>query len=298
MRNERVIIVPEGSENMRLDKFLASQLNSLSRTKINTLISTNNVLVDGAAKKPSFRVCKNQKITVVIEEKKDVLRPYEFPVKIIYEDKDVIVIDKPAGLTVHPPSLNYYKTLVNALLYLKKDLFDGSPLRPGVVHRLDKETSGVIVLAKNRGSYYNLINQFKERKIEKEYWAIVWGNPQKDNLSVAAPLGRDKKNRLKMKVSFLKAKTAYTEIEAVKRFKNSTLLSIKPSTGRTHQIRVHLKFLGLPIIGDSKYGMKDGYCRLFLHARELGFYHPSQGTFIKFKSPLPLWFEDYIKDNS
>ena len=177
-----------------------------------------------------------------------------------------------------------------------KKLAKTSPLRPGVVHRLDKETSGVMVLAKNKASYDNLVEQFKARIVKKEYRAIVWGKISKERIAVDLPLGRDSKNRLKMKVNLLKSKKAYTEIEVIKRLKGSTYLLIKPLTGRMHQIRVHLKFLNLSIVGDKKYGVKDSYKDLFLHAKELRFKHPVTAKELRYSSPLPERFERFLKE--
>lgn len=291
-------MVSRDCQGKRLDKFLAEQLPFLSRGKIQGAIEGGLVSVDGKIKKKSsFHLQPDQRISFLIEEEKKALRPFEFKVKIIYEDDDIIVVDKPSGLAVHPPSENYYQTLVNALLYLKKDLSTLNPLRPGVVHRLDKETSGVIVLAKNNLSHKNLIEQFKKRKVKKEYRAIVWGKIARDKLSLALPLSRDKRNRLKMKISFFKSKEAYTEIEAIERLKDATFLSLIPHTGRTHQIRVHLKFLGFPIVGDKKYGIKDDYKELFLHAYKLGFFHPKSGKFWEFSSALPERFKEFIREH-
>jgi len=297
---EKIFLVSIQDKGLRLDKFLAAQLKPLSRTKIHSLISKKNVFVDNEVKKSSFCLRTGQQVRVLLEkEEKNELKPYDFKVKIIYEDKDIIVIDKPSGLVVHPPQKHYYKTLVNALLHFKKQLFSGEHnfLRPGVVHRLDKETSGVMVLAKNRNSYNSLVEQFKERKVKKEYTAIVWGDLKKDKLSVNLPLARDKKNRLKMKVGFHEGKQAYTEIEVFKKLRGSACLLIKPSTGRMHQIRVHLKFLGLPIVGDKKYGIKDNWNGLLLHAGRITFEHPTKGGKLSFSSSLPERFKRFIREN-
>jgi len=291
---EKILVVAREAEGMRLDKFLAGQLSFLSRTKIHNLIHKEAVFVDGRIRKPSFHLQTGQSIRATIEEEKELLKPFDFAVKIIHEDKDIIVIDKPTGLTVHPPQARYYKTLVNALLYLKKELAKSSFLRPGVVHRLDKATSGVMVLAKNNHSYGSLVEQFKERKVRKEYQAIVWGKVGGEKLIMDLPLSRDKRHRLKMKVSFLKSKKAYTEAEVVNTFGDSTFLLLKPLTGRMHQIRVQLSFLGFPIVGDKRYGIKDDYKELFLHAGKLGFHHPQTKNFIEFTSSLPGRFEKFI----
>ncbi len=265
------------------------------------------VWVDGLAKKPSFLLRPGQEIRILIENPKKELPPFNFLVKIIHEDEDILVVDKPKGLVVHPPQAGYDKTMVNALIWMGKDLWAGKDLgagskpaptlRPGVVHRLDKETSGVMVLAKNEQSFQNLTEQFKQRKVKKEYRAITWGQIKKDKISLNLPLARDKRNRLKMKVSFLQAKEAFSEVEVIQRLAKATYLKVFPRTGRMHQIRVHLKFLGFPIVGDKKYGLRDNYKQLFLHAHRLGFFHPSSVVFSEFISPLPEYFKEFIEEH-
>ena len=281
-----------------MDKFLQQNLQSISRTKFNLLIKMNRVLVDGKPKKPNYRLKAGQVISVEIEEdKKDVLKPFEFKVNIIYEDNDILVVEKPTDIIVHPPQPSVQDTLVNALLYMKKDLSSISASRPGVVHRLDRETSGCLVLAKNNFAHLNLVEQFRKRKIKKEYLAIVWGIVNKDNLVVDLPLRRDEKNRLRMKVSFLQSKKAYTEFNVKERLNDSTFIGINLLTGRMHQIRVHLKFLGFPIVGDKKYGIKDDYDEMFLHAHKLGLFHPCTGKFMEFISPMPERFTKFINEH-
>jgi 23S rRNA pseudouridine1911/1915/1917 synthase len=293
---EQKIVVEEKSKGIRLDKFLTAKISWLSRAKISNLINQGLVRVEGKIKKPSFHLDSGQKVTLTLIEEKKELKPFDFAVKIVYEDDDIIVVDKPGGLVVHPPQAGYSRTLVNALISLKKELAKIEPLRPGVVHRLDKETSGIMILAKNKQSYQDLVRQFKERKIEKEYRAIVWGQIKKKDLVVDLPLARDKKNRLKMKISFIKSKAAYTQVKTLARFPDSTYLEVKPRTGRMHQIRAHLKFLGFPIIGDKKYGIKDDYQELFLHAYKIGFHHPQNKKYLEFASALPEHFKKFIKE--
>ena len=295
---EKQLIVGTEYAGQRLDKFLSSRLDSLSRTKIHSLIKEGLVLVDGQVKKASFLIHRKQQISIILKEEKKELKPFDFAVKIVYEDSDIIVVDKPTGLVVHPPQEGYHKALVNALIYLKKELSSSSSvLRPGVVHRLDKETSGVMVLSKNKYSYQSLVAQFKEKKVIKTYRAIVWGKLKKEKMLIDLPLTRDTRNRLKMKVSFLKAKEAYTEVEVAKALEGSTYLRLRPRTGRMHQIRVHLKFLGFPIVGDKKYGIKDDYKELFLHAEELSFSHPRGTKRLKFHSKLPERFLKFLKEH-
>ena len=292
---EKEILTPPSAKGTRLDKFLHQVLKPISRSKITSLIESGNILIDGKKKKASYSLKGEETIYISVVEEKKELRPFAFNVNILYEDDSILVVDKPAGLTTHPPQITYDETLVNALLYMGKELFAASKLRPGVVHRLDKETSGVMVLAKNEHGYKSLVEQFKKRKIKKEYRAICWGIIKEDSLSVDVPLARDKKNRLKMKVSFVKSRSALTHINVLERLKESTYIALDLLTGRMHQIRVHLKFLGYPLVGDKKYGIKDKYDDLFLHAYKLGFYHPDTGKFLEFKSKIPEYFDNLIK---
>jgi 23S rRNA pseudouridine1911/1915/1917 synthase len=294
---EERLTVCANHRGMRLDKFLQANLNSYSRTKITELIHEDRVFVNGSVKKPSYRLKCGETVILKSEEKKETLKPFAFDVKIIYEDTEILVVDKPGGLTVHPAAETFSETLVNALLYLKKELSTVSPLRPGIVHRLDKETSGVMVLAKNNSSHLKLVEQFRQRKVKKEYFALVWGVINKNHLTVDLPLRRDEKNRLKMKISFIRSKKAYTELEVKERLSDSTFVSLKPLTGRMHQLRVHLKFLGFPILGDKKYGLKDDYGEMFLHAHKLGIYHPRTNEFMEFLSPIPERFEKFISEH-
>jgi len=292
----QTLTVPPDFTGERLDKFLQLNLKSVSRTKFNILIKEGGVLVNGQPKKPNYRLKGGDLISVEIgEEKKDVLKPFKFNVNIIYEDSDILVVEKPIDIVVHPPQKENQNTLVNALLYMKKELSSINMMRPGVVHRLDRETSGCLVFAKNNFAHLNLVEQFRQRKIKKEYLAIVWGIVSKDKLVADLPLRRDEKNRLKMKVSFLKAKKAYTEFTVKERLTGATFMSINLLTGRMHQIRVHLKFLGFPIVGDKKYGIKDDYNELFLHAHKLGLHHPRTDKFMEFVSPMPERFTNFLE---
>ena len=295
--NQRTIKVPEHACGKRLDKFLSEEFSGISRSKIHSLIDEGKVLVDDRSSKPSRVLKSGEMIVVVVDQKKNELKPYDFDVKIIYEDDDILVVDKPAGLVVHPPQQGYHQTLVNALIGMRKDLSSISADRPGVVHRLDKETSGLLVVAKNNQSHLALVETFRSRTISKEYRAIVWGVMKKDHMAVDLPVARDARNRLKMKVSFLKSKEALTELDVLERLEGSTYLSVKIHTGRMHQIRVHLNFLGYPIVGDKKYGKKDNYGDLFLHAYKLSFKHPLTKKPLEFTSSIPKYFDKFIKDN-
>ena len=284
------ILVNKDFEGVRLDNFVVSALPLFSRSRVKKLIDSGSILVDGKKRKVSFRLKENNSVMVSFVEDTHILRPYPFKVDIIYEDEDIIVVNKPGNLTVHPPSRNRQNTLVNALLYMGKELSGAGPLRRGIVHRLDKETSGAMVVAKNDFAHSSLVRQFKERRIKKEYRAIVWGIIKKDSVAVNLPLKRDQRNRLKMKVSMFKSKEAFTNIEVIERFKDSTYIRVMLLTGRMHQVRVHMSFLGHPILGDNKYGKKDSAGHLFLHSFKLGLYHPRTDKYMEFKAPLPEWF--------
>lgn len=295
MRKE--FLVNKYEQGHRLDTFLTKALSSLSRSKIKKLIEEGKILVRGMRKKGSYHLRFKDRVTVDYNnEVKLFLTPYPLDIKVIYEDKEIIVVDKPKNLVVHPPNVCHHQTLVNALLYMNKELSYFTPLRRGVVHRLDKETSGVMVLAKTNEAHLNLLEQFKERKVEKEYRAIVWGVVKENVWNIELPIRRHRYNRLRMKVGFVDSRSAATEIKVLKRFKDATFLAIKPITGRTHQIRVHLKFLGYPIVGDKKYGIKDAHKDLFLHAYKLGFWHPTEKKWLEFESALPCRFLEFIRE--
>ena len=293
---EKSILITKADNARRLDSFLTDNLVSLSRSKVQKFIKSGEVRVKGKLKRCNYRLRENDNIKIIIVDQPDTtLKPYCLEVDIIYEDKDIIIVNKPFGLVVHPPTANYYHTLVNALIYMGKELSDLNNLRRGIVHRLDKETTGVMVIAKNNFSHLNLIEQFKLRKVKKEYRAIVWGVIKQDSLQVDLPLKRDNRHRLRMKVNILGVKNAATDIGIIKRFSQVSYLKLKPSTGRMHQLRVHLSFLGYPILGDKKYGRKDNFSNLFLHAYRLHFYHPRTNELLKFQAPLPQWFSRFIK---
>lgn len=283
----RVGLEDEGS---RLDKFLSLQLPQISRSKISALIKTAQIKVNNSLKKGSYLLKVNDKIEVLLLFQDSRLKPCRFEIPIIWEDDFLLVVDKPQGLAVHPHGQNKTKTLVNALIYMRKDLFSLDKERPGVVHRLDKETSGIMVLAKNSLAYFDLIEQFKRRVVFKEYRALAWGCPDNDCFEVNLPIKRKEKDRLKMEVKLSGAKEALTKIKVLGRKNNITYLAVFPKTGRMHQIRVHLNFLGFPILGDKKYGRKDSYKNLFLHAYRIKLSHPKSKEIIEFSSRLPEYF--------
>jgi 23S rRNA pseudouridine1911/1915/1917 synthase len=289
---------------MRLDLFLtdyAARNNlGLSRTNIQKLIRQGKVFLDSLVEnKPHHKLNAGQKLQVFLPEKeKTEFLPEEIPLDIVYEDKDLLVINKQTGLVVHPAPGNRAHTLVNALLGRLTELSDINKNRPGIVHRLDKETSGLLVVAKNNASHLKLVKQFAQHSIQRKYIAIVCGRVEFDEDIIEAPIGRHPLQRKNMAVSFTKntkyAKSAY---KTLKRSRDFSLLELSPFTGRTHQLRVHLAYLGHPILGDAKYGKRGNFKRLALHAQELGFIHPTTGKPVHFTSKIPLEFQEFIEKN-
>jgi len=279
---------------MRLDVFIAqfSDNNNLgfSRNLIQKLIREGKVMRGGLSRlKPHYKVKAGDTFKIIIEEKKpNIIKPENIPLDIVYEDKDLAIINKPAGLVVHPAPGNFEHTLVNALLYHFKNLSDVNPQRPGIVHRLDKETSGLLVIAKNNAAHLSLSKQFARHTIKRKYLAIVKGRMEFDENIVELPIGRHPVKRKSMSVGFgEKTKYAKTYYRTLKRTKDFSILELEPFTGRTHQLRVHLAFLEHPILGDNKYGRNNEFKRLCLHAKSIGFIHPRSGNFIEFSSDIP-----------
>jgi len=274
---------------IRLDRFLARELPALSRSYIQKLINLDNVLVNGQIAKASLKITIGDTVIITIPPPEDnIILPESIPLSVIYEDADVIILDKPAGMTVYPAPGHHGQTLINALLAYYPPLAKiGSPNRPGIVHRLDKDTSGLLVVAKNDAAQQNLIGQFKARSITKVYLALVKGRVTSPHGIIEAPIGRDPYNRKRMAV-VEKGKEARTEYRIREYAGNNTLLEVVLKTGRTHQIRVHLSAIGYPVVGDSTYGGKSTFLkRQFLHAHKLGFNLPSTGTYREFESALP-----------
>lgn len=304
------IVVPNVEKRERLDKFLANQIENTSRSKIEKLIESKLVLVNGQTVKPSYKISPGERIIVKIpKEPRPALEPEPIPLDIVYEDDYLLVVNKPAGMVTHPGYGNYTGTLVNALLYhcskLSKVNVSGGEVRPGIVHRLDKDTSGLLVVAKDDETHRQLARQFFHKTVEREYWAVVWGHFGSNRGVIEAELGRSKNDRKKFAV-VEKGKLAVTEYEVLERFEFLSLLRLRLKTGRTHQIRVHLAHVGHPVFGDPVYGGRriawggiDKKKRLFvdellkimpgqaLHAKTLGFIHPWKNEFMKFDSELP-----------
>lgn len=273
----------------RLDKYISEHVPGLSRSQAQKLIDDGNVTVNGIIAKASLKVMTGDLIEIIIPPPPpSPLTPEAIPLKIVYEDDDLLVVDKPAGLTVHPAPGHPGGTLVNAILHYYPHLAEISDsLRPGVVHRLDKDTSGLMIVAKNITAQANLASQFQGRTVNKTYITLVKGHLTPESGIIEAPMGRHPHDRKRMAV-VSRGREARTEYRVLRYIGNYTLLEIKPETGRTHQIRVHLAAIGYPVVGDATYGVEsDELSRQFLHACKLGFKLPSTGGYIEFKSELP-----------
>ena len=282
----------------RLDKFVGERCPELSRTHAQKLIAEGFITVNGRAARSSLKLNPGDRVDVTIPpEPPSRLAPENIPLQIIYEDDDVLVVDKPAGLAVHPSPGHPGHTLANAVLARLPALAeDAASLRPGIVHRLDKDTSGVIVEAKNRVAQANLSDQFKSRAVSKSYLVLVRGRLTPETGIIEAAIGRDPRNRQRMAV-VARGREARTSYRVVRYIRDYTLLEIRPETGRTHQIRVHLAAIGFPVAGDAAYGIKSPHlARQFLHASRLGFCLPSTGQYFEFESPLPPDLEQALKD--
>ncbi len=288
MENKSCVIEPAGTDR-RLDLFLKEREPSFSRVALQEHVRAGRVLVDGKKVKPHHKLKAGEVVSWVLPDQDACsLSAEDIPLDIIFEDQDILVIDKPSGLVVHPGAGNDKHTLVHALLFHTSRLSSVSAERPGIVHRLDKDTSGVMVIAKNNKSHLHLARQFKAHTIERRYIALVEGAVEFDEGIVDVPIKRHLLDRRRMSVSFSgEAKEAQTFYQVLKRFPGYTAVALFPQTGRTHQLRVHLKYLGHPVLGDPTYGRSGLFSRLALHAMNLGFEHPSTGQMVHFSSPLP-----------
>ena len=287
-------------DNMRLDVYVAEKRKQLSRTMIQKLIENGNIQVNGETKKLSYKVQVGDQITIDQPKVKETdLKPQKIPIEIVYEDNDIIVVNKPKGLVVHPANGNPDGTLVNAIMAICKESLSGigGELRPGIVHRLDKDTSGLLIVAKNDRAHINMSNQIKNHEVRKIYIALVRGIIQEDEATIDMPIGRSTKDRKKMAV-VKDGKNAVTHFKVIKRYPKYTLLEVKIDTGRTHQIRVHMAEIGHPVIGDMVYsnGKNDfGIEGQMLHAKSLDFKHPITGKQMHLEAELPEYFKNILE---
>lgn len=287
------------NDGIRIDKYLLDKLD-ISRNKIQKLINDNNILVNGKSVKASYIVRVDDLIECDFEykEKIDIL-PEDIPLDIVYEDDDLLVVNKPSGMVVHPAVGNYSHTLVNALMYHCNNLSQvNGVIRPGIVHRIDADTSGLLLVAKNDMAHVDLAKQISEKSVKREYITLVDGVIKEDTATIDAPIGRDVKYRKKMCVTADNSKDAITNIRVIERYKNSTLITCSLLTGRTHQIRVHMNYIGHSVINDPVYGSKKLIDPLFgqmLHARKIGFVHPRTHEYMEFSCEPPDKFLDILE---
>ena len=295
------VVVEENTQKKRIDSYIVDKNINLSRTAIKRLLDEGKILVNGKKQKPSYKPEVGDIITIEIPEPEEVeLKPQDIPIDIIYEDKDIIVVNKPKGMVVHPANGNPDGTLVNAILAKCKDSLSGigGEIRPGIVHRLDKDTSGLLIIAKNDQAHINMSKQIQDRKVIKKYIALVKGVIGENTATIDMPIARSTKDRKKMAVD-PKGKEAITHYKVLQRYDKYTLLEIKIDTGRTHQIRVHMSYIGHPVVGDMQYsnGKNEfGIEGQMLHSRYLEFDHPITGKRLKLEAPLPEYFEQVLKE--
>jgi 23S rRNA pseudouridine1911/1915/1917 synthase len=291
---------------LRLDVFLAQHLENLTRSQIQLLNRSGSILIEGHPDKSGYRIRGGETIEVDLKSLQQApLTPEQMPLQIYFEDNEIAVVDKPAGLVVHPGSGTTQATLVHGLLFHFQELSDvGGEARPGIVHRLDKKTSGLLVVAKNNVAHARLSKEFQDRAIQKKYIALVHGKLKQPTGTIELSVGRHPTIRTKMSVSPVRGRSAFTEYRVVEDFRGFSLLEVRIKTGRTHQIRVHLSAIGHPIVGDDVYGERSykefvrkfgNMDRYFLHAAELRFTHPTTGKPLEFQSPLPPELQNLLK---
>ncbi len=281
--------------NIRIDKYLLDVLK-LSRSKIQKLIKNNNVIVDGKVVSANFIVKDGMEINVDLDKKEEnyEIEPLDIDINIVYEDDYIVIVDKPRGLVVHPAVGHKNDTLVNALI--KKCKLSSDEVRPGIVHRIDKDTSGLLIVAKDEIVHEKLVNMIKNKEVVRKYIALVHGVINHDTGTIDAPIGRDITDRKKMAVTDINAKDAITHFRVLEKLNNATLIECQLETGRTHQIRVHMKYIGYPIVNDPVYGHKKTIndCGQMLHSYYLSLNHPITGEFMEFRSEIPKEMKEII----
>lgn len=294
------LILPDSGQDQRVDVYLSQKYPHLSRSYIQKLVQEDRVTINGQSVKTSYHLKAGDTVEIeIVVPKKDPVLPENIPLKCLFEDKHILVIEKPSGLVVHPGAGTSKHTLVNALLFYCPSLRGvGDVDRPGIVHRLDRETSGVMVVAKTQLAYEELQRQFKAREVEKQYLGLVWGKMPKKTGQITWAIGRHEKQRQRISIKTKKPKAAETHFTIRQEWDEFSLLEIRPLTGRTHQIRVHFAALGHPVVGDTKYGRKKTKLqmpRMFLHALQLAFVHPATKERVEFSSPLPQELNEFLE---
>lgn len=296
MKEEIYLTVSDIKESIRIDKYLSEQLD-FTRSKVQKLIDSDNIIVNSNKIKNSYKVSNGDEIKVIDEVDEQNIKPEKMDIDIVYEDDDIIVINKESGVVVHPAPGNYSKTLVNGLMYLNKDLSKvNGEFRLGIVHRIDKDTSGLLIVAKNDKSHSTLAEDLKSHMIKRKYIALVEGVINHSAGTIDAPIGRDLKDRKKMGVTSINSKSAITHFKVIERYKNASLIECELETGRTHQIRVHMKYIGHPIVNDPVYGkcIYQDFGQL-LHAKEIEFSHPITKNHMKFEAKTPSRFLEILE---
>lgn len=295
------LVVDEINKGKRLDSYISDNMDKISRNFAQRLIENQQVTINGKNEKASYKVCVGDKVQVDVPEAQDTkLKAQDIPVEVVYEDKDIIVVNKPKGMVVHPANGNPDGTLVNAILAMCKDSLSGigGEIRPGIVHRLDKDTSGLLIIAKNDEAHVKMSKQIQDRLVTKKYIALVKGVVKDDEATIDMPIARSKVDRKKMAVD-KDGKQAVTHFKVIKRYKGYTLLEIKIDTGRTHQIRVHMAKIGYPVVGDMVYsnGKNEfGVEGQMLHAKSLEFSHPITGKKMHLEAQLPEYFKKVLEE--
>ena len=292
-------IVSSEEKGKRLDSYIASICNDITRTSAERMIKSGEILVNDKMQKVAYKINEGDVITIQKSEPKEIeIKAQDIPIEIIYEDNDIIIVNKPKGMVVHPANGNPDGTLVNAIMAKCKDSLSGigGEIRPGIVHRIDKDTSGLLIIAKNDTAHVNMSEQIKNHEVKKTYVALVRGIIKENEATIDMPIGRSTSDRKKMTVN-RNGKNAVTHIKVLKRYDKYTLVEVNIETGRTHQIRVHLSHIGYPIIGDYTYSNGknefgvEGQC---LHAKCLEFKHPITGKEMKLEAPLPQYFQEIL----